>query len=292
MQSNRFSTTLLFCAVTSLAAPPAGAAVIAMVTDLQGKATAVHDGRPRDLTILSELEAGTLVQLDRDAALVVLYLDAGDEFAFRGPATIDVRPGQPAARGGAAPERRRLQTGRAVRIQAVGVAQGATVLRGMLVPGRVQFLSLNKSCTLESSPEFRWQPIAGALKYELSLSDAGGRLLYEKDVTTTSLRLPADIVLSDGATYAWDVTARLPNGRTARDSSKFTVATAELRAEALAARPPASASLSSRIAYAAWLEQNELKDEARKYWAAAAAERPDDRVLRRLGAAGLDAAKP
>ena len=40
--------------------------------------------------------------------------------------------------------------------------------------------------------------------------------------------------------------------------------------------------LSSRIAYAAWLDQMELKDEARKYWQTAATERPDDPRLKAL----------
>jgi hypothetical protein len=56
-----------------------------------------------------------------------------------------------------------------------------------------------------------------------------------------------------------------------------------VRAEAEALRPAASAPLSTRIAYAAWLDQMELKDEARKYWRAAAAERPDDARLKALG---------
>jgi hypothetical protein len=55
-----------------------------------------------------------------------------------------------------------------------------------------------------------------------------------------------------------------------------------LRAQAEVLRPAAAAPLSTRVAYAAWLDQMELKDEARKYWKAAAAERPDDPRLKSL----------
>lgn len=40
--------------------------------------------------------------------------------------------------------------------------------------------------------------------------------------------------------------------------------------------------LASRVVHAAWLEQMKLKDEARKYWQAAAAERPDEPRLKTL----------
>jgi hypothetical protein len=42
--------------------------------------------------------------------------------------------------------------------------------------------------------------------------------------------------------------------------------------------------VSHRVAYAAWLEQMQLRDEARKYWKGLAAERPDDAKLRALAA--------
>jgi hypothetical protein len=84
--------------------------------------------------------------------------------------------------------------------------------------------------------------------------------------------------------YTWEVTTRLPDGRKYATSADFAVAPASLRAEAASLRPAASAPLSSRIAYAAWLDQMELRDEARRYWQAAAAERPDDARLKALAA--------
>jgi hypothetical protein len=57
---------------------------------------------------------------------------------------------------------------------------------------------------------------------------------------------------------------------------------AELRAQAEALRPAAGAPFSERVAYAAWLEQQQLGDEARAWWKKLAAERPDSAQLRAL----------
>src|SRR5262249_38752252 len=74
----------------ALAALPTSAlaAAVALLTDLQGKATATNGGRTVELTILAELQPGTEVQLAPSATLVAIYLTAGEEYAFKGPATI------------------------------------------------------------------------------------------------------------------------------------------------------------------------------------------------------------
>jgi hypothetical protein len=56
----------------------------------------------------------------------------------------------------------------------------------------------------------------------------------------------------------------------------------ELRAQIEAARPGPSASVAERVRFAAWLEQLQLRDEARVYWKALAAERPQSRQLKEL----------
>ena len=275
---------LLLCAVgaLSLAVHAAG---VAMVTDLQGKATASSDGRTRDLTILAELEAGTKVQLGAGATLVALYLDAGDEYIFKGPSTIEFKPGAPEVQGGANPEKRSLSLGKGgkdIRIKPVGMTQGAMVMRSARPVARIQLLSLNKTRTLESAPEFRWSALQAGLKYGFELNDETGRTVFETKVDGTSLRLPASVQIKEGVPYTWEVSARLPDGRKYSSSADFAVAAASLRAQAESLRPPTSAALSTRIAYAAWLDGAELKDEARKYWKAASAERPDDARLKTL----------
>lgn len=57
----------------------------------------------------------------------------------------------------------------------------------------------------------------------------------------------------------------------------------EQRSRIEAARPAADAPFSKRVAFAAWLQQLGLKDEARVYWKALSEERPDSEQLKKLG---------
>ena len=258
---------------------------VAMVTDLQGKATMTADGRARDLTILAEVDAGTQVQLAAGATLVALYLDAGDEYVFKGPAAIVFKAAQPDVTSGAKPEKRGSSLGKggnSIRIKPVGVAQGAMVMRGFRTGARIQLLNLHKTHTLETQPEFRWQALQPGVKYQIEITDDTGRTVQEAQVDAASFKLPAGVPLKEGVPYTWEVSARLPDGRKYSSSADFAVAPADLRSQAEALRPAASAPLSTRVAYAAWLDQMELKDEARKYWKAASAERPDDPRLKAL----------
>ena len=280
----RWLQGLAAAAVCALSAVAHGAGV-AMVTDLQGKATVMADGRSRDVTILAELEAGAQVQLATGATLVALYLDAGDEYVFKGPAAIMFKSPQPEVVSGARPEKRSPSLGKggkSIRIKPVGMAQGAMVMRGFRTGARIQLLNLHKTRTLETQPEFRWNELQAGVKYQIDITDDTGRAVHEAQVDATSFKLPASVVLKEGVPYTWEVSARMNDGRKYSSSADFAVAPAELRAQAETLRPAATAPLSSRIAYAAWLDQVELKDEARKYWKAATTERPDDPRLKAL----------
>jgi hypothetical protein len=273
--------------VVAICALPAAvqAAGVAMVTDLQGKATLAADGRARDVTILAELEAGAQVQLAAGATLVALYLDAGDEYVFKGPAAIVFKAAQPDVTSGAKPEKRSPSLGKGgsgIRIKPVGVAQGAMVMRGFRTGARIQLLNLHKTRTLETQPEFRWQELQAGVKYQIEITDDTGRTVHEAQVEKASFKLPANVPLKEGVPYTWEVSARLPDGRKYSSSADFALAPADVRAQAEALRPAAAAPLSSRIAYAAWLDQMDLKDEARKYWKTASSERPDDPRLKAL----------
>lgn len=263
----------------------AHAAGVAMITDLQGRASSTAEGKPRDVTILSEIDAGALVHLAAGATMVAMYLDAGEEWLFKGPATIVFKGAQPEVTSGAKAEKRGASLGKGgppVKIKPVGVAQGAMVMRGFRTGSRIQLMNLHKTKTLETQPEFRWQPIQPGVKYHFEITDDTGRTVHEADVEGTSFQLPRGVPLREGVTYTWEVSARLPDGRKYSSSADFAIAPANVRAQAADLRPVSTAPFSTRIAYAAWLDQMELKDEARLYWKAAAAERPDDPRLKSL----------
>ena len=106
------------------------------------------------------------------------------------------------------------------------------------------------------------------------------RLLLETPVGGTALKLPPQVTLKEGASYTWEIAARLPDGRKYSSAGDFAIATSDLRARVESLRPRKDSPLSERVAFTAWLEQLELKEEARKYWKDLAAERPEDVTLK------------
>ncbi|HEV8518414.1 MAG TPA: hypothetical protein VGQ54_07545 [Burkholderiales bacterium] len=258
---------------------------VAMITDIAGVITEPAASAKTINTILAEIEANTRLQLADAAQLVVIYLGSGSEYTMRGPALIEFRSSEPVAINGAQPVRRAsplAARGAAVRIRPVGVTQAVLVMRSARPAARIRLLNLSGTQTLETQAEFRWQAPQPALKYQFELIDDTGRTLHEAQLETTTLRLPASVQLIEGVPYTWVVSARLPDGRKYSNAGDFRVAPANLRVQVEALRPAVSAPLSTRVAYAAWLDQMELKDEARKYWRALSAERPEDARLKAL----------
>ena len=110
-----------------------------------------------------------------------------------------------------------------------------------------------------TAPVFLWKEVQPGQKYGFELRDETGRVVYETEVSATSLKLPATVRLAEGTPYTWEVSARLPDGRKYSSTAEFALAAADVRAEAEALRPAASSPLSTRIAYAAWLDQMGLE---------------------------------
>lgn len=263
------------------------AATLALVTDLRGDAAIEGGSKPRALAILAEIESGTRVRLQAQASLVAVYLASGTEYAIAGPALVEfaerdvsVLSGRPASRRDSALG----PAGKDIRIRPVGIAQGGIVLRGGATTPRISLLSLDGTRSLEASPRFRWQGPEGSGAYRFELSDSSGRMIYSAEGVSNELVLPAQVPLAAGAAYTWKIETRGADGRRHVATGDFSVASAQLREQAQALRPAADAPVAQRVAYAAWLEQVELRDEARSYWKALAAERPDDARLKSLAA--------
>ena len=260
---------------------PALAQSIALVTDVSGRVSG-----PGTITILSEIAADARLQLDAGSRLVAIYLKSGDEYTFTGPSQVQFRAAEPQVIQGAKPQKKSSPLGKGgnVTIKPVGVAQAAYVMRSGRTTARIKLLTLSGTKSLESSPEFRWQELEAGVSYRFELTDDTGKSLYVTTAPGTSLRLPSSLLLREGVAYTWEVSARTPDNRRYVSAGDFSVAPADLTAQAEALRPPAGSPVSQRVAYAAWLDQMELKDEARKYWQALSAERPDDSKLKALAA--------
>lgn len=274
----------LAVAFVLLLALPAAAqpATVAMVSDLEGSATLTTAGRSAPVQILSDIAPGAQVQLPSGARLVVFYLDGGTEFTFKGPAQIDFKPDKPEVIHGTPPVMRVPVQGSGVRLKPIGLGQGALVLRSPLGSSRIKILNANATRLLETQPVFRWLEPEPGLRYHVEITDDSGRSLYDGQVATSSFVLPVGLQLKEGMAYMWEVSSRLPDGRKYSSVGVFSVAPAELRAQAASMLANAMPDVSSRVALAAWLEQMELRDEARKQWRLLLQARPEEPRIRAL----------
>lgn len=248
-----------------------------MVTDLQGKAaTQPVSGKPLTLAITTEIAGEATVRLDAGAQLSVLYMNSGDEYQFSGPAKIRFGKAAPQVLSGAPAQKRAMaRESKQVVVRLGSVTQAGLVMRNSGT-GRIKLLSLAGTRTLETVPEFRWQPVSSADVYHFRLSNSMGQTLHEADLRDTSFRLPAAVRLERETTYAWEVSAQFEDGRRYTGVGDFRLASQELAAAVAAARPAADAPVAERVVYALWLEQQSLRDEAQRHWRALLAERPDD----------------
>lgn len=262
--------------IVGLASASARAQNVALVTDVSGRVTG-----PEAVRVLSEVGVNTSLQLDAGSRLAVIYLASGTEYRFTGPAQVRFQAAEPLVVSGAQPQTKAsiLAKGVGVEIKPSRVAQAAFVMRGGVV-AHIKVIGPAGTRTLGTPSEFRWQEAEPGMTYHFELVDAGGKTVYGTDTSTAAVTLPTSVQLQDGAKYSWDVAAHAASGRRFVGSGDFSVATPALRAEAEALRPGANATLSDRVAYAAWLTQMELHDEARKAWKVLATERPDEPLLR------------
>lgn len=265
--------------IAAIAAEPG----VAMVTDLEGKAVLMDDVRKPAVTILSEIRLDTRVQVEAGGRLVAVYLGSGQAWEMKGPAVVSFRAQQPEAESGTRPQPQGnalSRGGKDIRIKPVTVAQAAIVMRSVKPSMKLKLLNPLGSKTLEERPAFAWKGLAPDVQYRFALLDETGRTLHEATVGDTSLLLPAQLQLKEAVTYTWMVSAQHPDGTGFSNASDFSLASADLRQQVEALRPAANASFSERVAFAAWLEQMALRDEAQKYWKEAAAERPEDPRLK------------
>ncbi len=260
----------------------AGAEPVAMVTDIVGKASVLMAGKTRDVTLLTEVGAGSQLQLHAGTTLIALYLGAGIEYVFRGPALLTIRETAPEMASGAPPETRSPAIGKVVRVKPARLVQAVVLMRSLSDNSRIRLLNFDQTQALDRTIEFRWQGPAEGLTYQVKLVDESGQMLHQGAAPSTIYLVPSELTLQDGAAFQWTVSTVLSGARQTSTVGNFRVATSALRAQMEAIRPSAAAPVSERVAFATWLEQVELKDEARKVWRVLAVERPDDPQLQRL----------
>ncbi len=76
----------------------------------------------------------------------------------------------------------------------------------------------------EGNIDFRWEPVAGALDYEVKLLSEDGDMVWTNTSSVSNLRLPAEVKLEAGKKYFVQVRANLAEGKSSQSAPiAFTV---------------------------------------------------------------------
>jgi len=279
-----FYAIKLTCLALAAFMAHAWGAPVALVTDIQGIASIEVSQAARALEILTELEDGTRVRVEAATRVVVLHHASRQEWVIQGPATVRIDAAGVTAISGTTPIRGAVLSTAdrpGVPTKDGRVAQAGTVMRGASFADWVVVQPAGAR-VLETRPEFRWTNLAGATAYKFLLVDASGRVILESVAGESGFILPVDLELARGIDYNWRVTAQVPGRPAVVRSGRLSVADNATRDEVISTRPNSADPISRWIAFGWWLEQLELKDEARKVWQYALAQRPEAAHLRRL----------
>ncbi|MFA6971020.1 MAG: hypothetical protein WC208_06405 [Gallionella sp.] len=256
---------------------------VAMVTDVRGGATLIEEGDSGKLQLLAYLVPGVQIQLEPGAAVVVTYFLKSLEYTVQGPATVTVAKDSLQVKKGGIAETRQLSQAnsnnakRFSTMQRERLAQATFVMRGMK-PG-LRLIDPLDTDLMSKQPVFTWSGPQSVPVYRFTLNEEGGRTLYDAKVNQASLKLPDNVSLSSGQAYRWKVETALSSGETLSATGGFTLVSEAKALAVTAARPKQDAPFSDRVLYAATLEADNLKYEARQAWRALSLERPDDIVL-------------
>ncbi len=258
-------------AINSQAAGPAS---VALVTEAAGKVETRVDEQTVPVGLLTELISGARVRLYKDARLVVLFFGTADQYALTGPSLVRITETGVEALSGNEPVKQQPLNGRngkPLLLRPTGITQAGIVVRGIAKP--IVPLSMDGAITLDARPVFRWREPEAGLEYRFLLRDGSDALIFERRLRDPTLALPNELNLQDGQRYRWSVTATSPAGGEYALSHRFMVADAQTREQVANFQPLPDAGTAQRIAYAIWLEQTGLSDEAKRQWRQLADER-------------------
>lgn len=277
---------LLAAALFSTVTTVASAAPVAMITDLKGKVTLVESGRSRAAALLAYLEPDSRLQLESGAQVVLTYFAKPIEVTLAGPAEASIAADGARVARGAKPAVRALDAGRtdtARKFEPIARDKLALATVHMRAAPRPAPRPVYPADTaiLSTTPTLEWAEISTASGYRIVITDAAGATVLDQQVAKPPLAIPSERALRAGAAYEWRVEAKLASGSIASAESKFSVAEATRARSLERARPATDASFSERLLYAARLESEGLREDAKHLWQALAKERPEDETLKR-----------
>jgi hypothetical protein len=269
-----------------VAATPALAAAVGMVTDLTGKAWIVDGAIRQPLAILAYLEPGTVIEVEKGGSISITFYSPSEEQVFSGGAKFKIEKQGISKISGAAPVVQRLG---ALAADATNkdMAQGgrrtqaAVRMRSLAVGSPIAGLSPDKTALRSTEPRFSWTALPDIAKYQLTLTTGDGIPVLEESVAGAEWRIPAGKALAHGKEYLWSVEATRADGAKLVGKARFSILTADAAARLESESPKSGASFAQRLRHAITLEAAGLADDARDLWRELAKERPGEPAVQK-----------
>lgn len=96
--------------------------------------------------------------------------------------------------------------------------------RGAITDARVAVQLMSPTTHSDARTTWRWGPVSGADRYELTVFDADGRIVWDTTTTQSVVKAPAAGRLEIGRKYFWRVRARIDWDRwVSSDFAEFTL---------------------------------------------------------------------
>jgi len=246
---------------------------VAMVMDLQGKATANN----KPLQLLAELDASTTINIESGSVLTLVYLNTGEEYVIKGPKKAVLKESALEVEGKAVAGSTLLAS--AESLASGNYSQAAIVMRsGKPKPKKLTIYSPVSTGILESNPTLHWQNMGKGFSYHVEVLSENGDSLFVIETEKTSVDIPSSVTLPRKELLNWEVEANR-GSITYYNTADFFIASKEDSKQIAAAKPKGSDKFSRKLLYDWLLENKGITDEAQKYWKILAKERPNDKVI-------------
>ena len=201
-----FGVAVMLCAAAAQAQTPVG-----LLSLVSGDAQVVRAGQqnPTPARTADLLAAGDRVITGAGGEVTFLFCPQSKTAKLGPGAEIEFAAGAYTVKKGAVSGERQVPSCRLP--STLTLASASKVQSGMLRlrGASIQLRTPSRTNTATLRPEFQWEPVDRAQKYEVRVLDREERVLWRGEVTGTSVEYPADATaLQWGQRYRWRVTAR------------------------------------------------------------------------------------
>jgi hypothetical protein len=254
-----------------------------LITDVIGKPGLVS--KP-PLAILNEMANGSLIEAPAGLQFAAIDLVTGKEYLASGPGQFRIASAGVLSLTTGTVKMRSVADGA---LPEVRIATGKLSRASMTMRGGSALLSKlpmypSNTAIPDTTPTLRWEHMAGASSYRVTVSDDAGKAIWQRNTTEAQMALTPDVGLHLGNRYTWKVEPLNQTGDPVANatSTGFSVVAADAAKVLAVIKPEPDASFSAWVLYAAQLQQAGATDDAQTIWQALARERPGDLNLKKL----------